>query len=193
MGDITEQEELRSLLDSYEQCFNAMGLMLHNRMPMPAIILLYTVIDGMSWLATLNPNTGVRKRYCKWVRDWVLPEHDFEIQAVDLYAARCGVLHTLTYESDLYAKGEARPIAYTFGSADDWVIRQAIATSPIPQCAIVDLDVLIQAVLRGGAKFLVAAFESPQLSQRVREKSGRFFMHLDKSLQRVQGANGKAS
>ena len=193
MDDITENEELGSLLDSYEQCFRAMGLMLDNRLPMPATILLYTVIDGMSWLATLNPKTKVRKRYCDWVRRWVLSEHDFEFQAVDLYAARCGVLHTLTYESDLYIKGEAKPIAYTFGHADDLVLRQAIASGPIPQCVVVDLDALIAAVQRGGAKFLVYAYGNPQISKGLIEKAGRFFMHLDKSYNRVQNRDAAAS
>lgn len=37
--------------------------------------------------------------------------------AIDLYAARCAVLHTLTSESDLSSQGIARRVAYSWGTA----------------------------------------------------------------------------
>lgn len=197
MLDITVNDELQGLLDSYEQCFLAMGLLLKNQLPMPTLILLYTVIDGLSWLASISPSISVRKRYCKWVREWLLPEHSFDCRAIDFYAARCGVLHTLTYESDLYSKGEANPIAYSFGDADATILRNVIGADPHLRLIIVNIDELIQAARIGGAKFLVHAYHNPQMSGLLMARAQLFFMQLDHSYHRVdrraiEGGNADA-
>jgi len=186
MGTI-ERDEFRSMLDSYEQCFLAMGILLKNHLPLPTLVLLYTVIDGLGWLAAPNPKPNdVRKRFCKWVDKWLLPDQVFECNAVDIYGARCAVLHTLTYESHLGKIGEARTIAYKFGGASETILRLAIEKAPEPRTVIVDLDKLIEATRASGARFLVYAADNPQMSKILFARAPSFFTHLDTSYRRFE-------
>ena len=80
---------------------------------MPALILLYAQIDGIAWLANVVglKTDKARPNYKAWLERYVLI-HGEEVSAMDLWAARCAVLHTQTPDSDLSAKGEARRIRY---------------------------------------------------------------------------------
>ena len=42
----------------------------------------------------------------------------FGVSGLDLYAARCGVLHTYTMDSRLSTEGKAKRILYAWGN--DW-------------------------------------------------------------------------
>jgi hypothetical protein len=52
------------------------------------------------------------------VDTYFLNGYNFPCTALDLYAARCGILHTFTPDSRLYREGKAKRVAYAWGTAD---------------------------------------------------------------------------
>jgi hypothetical protein len=100
---------LKILGEGFEACAQ-------KRLQLPALIVLYSAIDITAWLANDDTSAGVGKRYMAWVDQYLLKAKPMSCTSADLYAARCGVLHTLTAESDMNAKGKARQIAYAWGN-----------------------------------------------------------------------------
>jgi hypothetical protein len=81
---------------------------------LPALALVYTIIDVLGSLER-KEGEGTRKAFVRWVQAHLLPDELLPCTALDLYAARCGVLHSLTPDADLVTKGEARRLAYAWG------------------------------------------------------------------------------
>lgn len=88
----------------------------------PALVLMYSQIDALAWSCAQDTQRGkVKANFVQWVAAWLLPHLRNQVphlEGIDLYAARCGVLHTLTGTSDLTVSGRAKSIGYAHGSAD---------------------------------------------------------------------------
>lgn len=116
---------------------NAIGNCVKERQHMPALVLIYSLIDSIAWAAAERRGPGsVRSNFEAWVKQWLLPELSVfapDLDVTDLYAARCAVLHTLTGTSDLFSKGQAKRIAYAWGNANVEVLRHAFTDLSIAE------------------------------------------------------------
>src|SRR5437870_4084436 len=101
---------MSSLESSLTQVVVSTERMIQTKMYLPALILIYAGIDTAGWLASAKPSVEVRCRFCRWVERWLLPAKPLGCTALDLYGARCGILHTFTSDSDLSRQGKARRI-----------------------------------------------------------------------------------
>lgn len=108
----------------FEQHFRAIQLCLDNVLINSALILIYSVIDNISWLARESNQTG--EYFTKWVDKYLIPNSDLKCSAIDFYAARCGMVHASKAESTLSIKGKAKQIFYSFGKTDVRVLQKAI-------------------------------------------------------------------
>lgn len=95
------------LIDSIEDCAKKCRIL-------PCLTLLYS---GMDVMASLNAEHGEGNQviFVRWVDNYLLKGQNLGCTALDLYAARCGIVHTFTAHSDLYERGKARKIAYAWG------------------------------------------------------------------------------
>jgi len=85
----------------------------------PALILLYAGIDMMASLSRRPDAKHVeRKDFLKWVEDYLLPNANLSCAPIDLWAARCGLIHSLSYDSSWTDRDEARRIRYVFDDSD---------------------------------------------------------------------------
>lgn len=129
----------------------------------PALISLYAGIDI---LASLNRLAGkdyvTRSDFIQWVEDYVLPNSNLLCTAIDLYAARCGVLHSLRYESTLADEGKARKIRYIFDNVD--VVRHIMDNLEKQDSSIVVVDFteLNQSFELGVENFISQLENNPQ-------------------------------
>jgi hypothetical protein len=80
----------------------------------PALILIYSAIDTCGWLDS-DSAFATRRSFIDWTEKYLLRAKALQCSALDLYAARCGLLHTLTPDSQLSAEGKARRICYAWG------------------------------------------------------------------------------
>lgn len=94
----------------------AIELCIDNKLIMPALVLLYSGIDVVGSLER-KPDMGTKASFIQWVDTYMLKAKPLGCSAVDLYGARCGLLHTMAAESDLSRSGKARQVIYAWGSA----------------------------------------------------------------------------
>lgn len=82
------------------------------RLP-PALLLFYASIDVVSSLTRpiTQPDTS-GDIFKRWVDDYMLPGSGLPCRAEEVWATRCGFLHTLTVESKLSRGGHARQLHY---------------------------------------------------------------------------------
>lgn len=130
-------------LKNYYQVLQGTQNCIDQKLLMPSLILIYTLIDTLAW-ASSDKNTGVRKSFEAWVTKWLLSS--LPCTATELYAARCGILHTLTSKADLTKGGKVREIAYAWGTAKSENLQDVIEHFKNKQLVAVHVNVLFQAV-----------------------------------------------
>jgi hypothetical protein len=104
-------------LEAIEDC-------LQKRRTISGLCLLYTAIDVVASLER-KPEEGTRASFTRWVDENMQDTHPLPCTALELYAARCGVLHTFTPDSDLSRNGKVRMIAYAWGNASAGDLQEA--------------------------------------------------------------------
>lgn len=75
-------------------------------LPMPALVLIYSLIDSFAW-AVDPKEANTRTRFENWLTKYVYPASPLPCTPTELYAARCAVLHTLTSKGHLHIKGKS--------------------------------------------------------------------------------------
>jgi hypothetical protein len=105
------------------QWFSAIEHSISNNLVMPALALIYSGIDAVAWIA--YGDISVSKRFTQFVEEHMYEEKKLLPRPIDLYAARCGVLHTLTPDSDLSKAGKATIVSYAWGNANLESLRSA--------------------------------------------------------------------
>ena len=109
MSDQKLYENLMLLSRGIDACLN-------NKLIGPALILIYSAIDTVGWLDS-NDQFATRNSFIDWTNRYLLTTNRLSCTAVELYAARCGLLHTFTPNSKLSSDKKARRLCYTWGDA----------------------------------------------------------------------------
>jgi hypothetical protein len=98
-----------------EQLFQVISVALEGDCIEPALILIYSGIDAMAWLD--RPPGGSeeigRKGFTAWCNKYLLNPVDQLLTGDDLYAARCGLLHTHTPNSKMFRDGKVTKLFYS--------------------------------------------------------------------------------
>lgn len=113
---------------TYFDIFETIEESLHKGRIIPCLILIYSAIDSFSFLAEKTDRKG-RSVFKDWVKKWMLEKYPLPCNEVDIYSARCGLLHQQISESDLSNMGKSREIYYTWGNSYIEVLQDAIANS----------------------------------------------------------------
>jgi hypothetical protein len=165
---------------NYYQLILATDSCVKEHMILPALILIYTAIDSVSWLASEDPSEEVGFRFKKWVNIWMLNNSKLKCSAEELYAARCGVLHTLTPNSTLTDKKGVRKIAYAWGKAKHEDLEESIsALSMSKNVASVHLEDLFWCFRNGFADYLEQVFSSDKERENFLLKSNQHFVSTE--------------
>ena len=162
----------------------AISACIESRQHMPAKILTYALIDSLAWAASDKQPKEARKNFEAWVSRWLAPELTKignEISAVDLYAGRCAVLHTMTPNSELANSGRARTIAYAWGSAKVEALDYAFKAKGLRGVAAIHYDDLYSALKTAVATFLTDAAADKALAARVSEAASQHYVYINNS------------
>lgn len=149
---------------------------------MPTKILIYALIDSVAWAASDKGQKSTRKNFESWVARWLIPELPLigeKIEPVDLYAARCAVLHTMTPDSELTSKGAARTIAYAWGTSKAEVLAYAFKVNGITNTVALHYDALYAAVEAGISAFLSAAATDQALGNLLAQGASKHYTYID--------------
>jgi hypothetical protein len=107
------------ILSWFKKQLKAIGTLWDAELPEALLIVVYSGIDAFGLLAAPNNTLDAnRNTFKQWCEDYILPRlqtvEGTAVTATDLYAARCGVLHTSTPLSSLERDGKACQLFYEF-------------------------------------------------------------------------------
>lgn len=140
-----------------------------------ALILIYSSIDAAAWLwSDPGAEDSTRKNFEAWVNEFMLPATDLDCTATDLYGARCGLIHRLTSESILSAKGKARNICYAYREADVRTLQEKAAGRFI----VVHVEALLRAFSEAAVKFIESLGHSNPKRALAFERARSYFVRI---------------
>ncbi|WP_348737940.1 hypothetical protein [Pseudomonas rhodesiae] len=134
--------------------------LLANKLRSPAITLMYAAMDRMSWLDASREESG-NPEFKEWVNKYLLAGETFSFTADDLWAARCGMVHTGAAESRDFRANRANAIYYythqgEVTEAQLLTIATPIAAHlgiPVPKVKLVDYYWLAERLVEATERF----------------------------------------
>lgn len=169
-----------SIIKGLGEILVAIDTCIERKMQIPALVLIYATIDSCGWL--VSGDEKVRKRFEAWIERFLFAERALPCSATDLYSARCGILHTLTGESDLIRDGKAKTVAYAWGNGEVSVLQAIVDHDHPGQCVAIHINDLVEAVKLGIDKMLDEADADPKLAELLNGRSERLFANLDSAV-----------
>jgi hypothetical protein len=139
-----------------------------------ALVLIYTGVDVMASLQR-SGNEGVGEAFIRWVDNYLLKARTLPCTALELFAARCGVLHTFTADSDLFRKGEVRQVLYAWGTAKASDLAASISKLDRDDGVAIQVEDLFWAFREGLATYVDAVDQSPTLRDRFAQGTDLWF------------------
>jgi hypothetical protein len=157
----------------------AIDVLSESQLRVPALLLLYAGIDMMASLDRPESSLEVKSSdYVKWAETYLLPGTHLECTAEDLYAARCGLLHTYMAESRRSREGKARQIWYAWGDASAEELQARIDRADAPPAVAVHVDDLSSAFRLGVERFKQSILDDSERADLVYDRAGKFFGDL---------------
>ena len=92
-GTARLSNRMNSILWTIDKCIKS-------RQPYPALVLIYSSIDILGSLQNQD-GFATRISFKSWVSNYLFKERTFSFNEDDLYGARCGIVHTMRYDSQL--------------------------------------------------------------------------------------------
>jgi hypothetical protein len=81
--------------NNFDKLFTSIELCFKNEFYTSALIILYSIIDFLAFCNLPENKNEVSKRdFLLWVDKYLLPESLLKCNSLDLYSARCSLLHT---------------------------------------------------------------------------------------------------
>jgi hypothetical protein len=140
------------------------------------LVVLYSAIDTLAW-STVPQGDVRRTDFISWVERYMRPQEQLGCTAADLYAARCGLLHSSSAQSRMSRSGEATELWYA--TSEDRVPQlQGFAERKGANAKVVGITPLVQAFADGSQAFVEQLADDPSLeatvSRRIRAWLGFF-------------------
>jgi hypothetical protein len=133
------------LLDEIARCQNADAMV-------AAVAMVYVFIDTMAFLAMPAGQTAQkRKDFISWVDTYLKaePSERYQYRGLDVYGARCSLLHAFSAEADAHRKD---PSVCLFGYTDNGP--HAFDPAESTRLAIISVAVLIRDLCKGTEDFV---------------------------------------
>jgi len=167
------ERNIEELLIIIEDC-------LKSRRILPGLLLLYAGIDIMAWLNRPECHKDVKPSdFIEWADKDLLPGTGLACSASDLYAARCGLIHSYIAESRRSRRGEAKMIFYAWGTGRAEELQRALDHSDIPPAVAVRVEDLFDAFCAGIERFKQSLTDDPKRANLVYQRAGKFFSPID--------------
>jgi hypothetical protein len=120
-----------------------------------ALILIYSGMDAMAWVGMNGQQEDVdRSAFVAWAERYIRFQGSEQLTGLDLYGARCALLHNYSVFSRLSREGKCRVIGYTDRMVPP--IRYAPAVST--EMVMVSLYHLADSFFEGVDRFLIDVF-----------------------------------
>lgn len=164
------------MLRSIDLCYQ-------NTLITSTLILIYSAIDCMAALnRPIGHNSKVQKKdFLNWCEKYIIPHLDFDCSPIDLYSARCGLLHTYSPDSSLTKSNKARKLYYSWGNAPVKSLEESIRFLKREEEIIaLKVEVLIEA-FKKGVKDFISDIHKSDFKKVIFKRASSFFVNLEPS------------
>jgi hypothetical protein len=169
-------------INALQQLIIAIDLCFEKGLVAPTLALLFSGIDTMAWLGLPDDQEDVtRDEFIRWADRYLLPESGILCTALDLYSARCGILHSMTAESRAIRTGNAKRVFYAWGTHRFEDLQQILNRIGEPIVAL-QVDALIKAFRIAIDKFVEASEHDADLGRRINSRLNKVFVSYNFSL-----------
>ncbi len=167
----------------FEDMFDAAYVCRQRGLNIPMLALPYTTLDALAWsvYASLQKKYDVRGNFVKTCDSFLFPNPKITCTSLELYAARCGILHNLGWESDISRNKQARVVIYSFGSDVSKFAQEAPNVIPTALGKFVHLhaDDLYLAIALTWWRIMDATRSDPKLAARLIASTDKQYRSLD--------------
>lgn len=168
-------ERLKFYKTFMEQC-KAIDLCIEQKLVLPSLCLIYSGIDSAAWVA--YGDISVRQRFVDFVSNFMYKVKPLDPRPIDLYAARCAILHTMTPDSKLSSNNQAVPISYAWGAASLEELKKSTEALSPGELSCVHLNDLAESFKLGLARFV----ENDTGSQACTSRMQKHYSNLSKEI-----------
>jgi len=120
-----------------------------------AVILILSGIDAMAYIAMPASQDDVtRSDFVRWAEQYIKFPCSEQLTGLDLYGARCAMLHNYGTASELSRKGKCRQVGYMDKSVPEVRFNPKVSKDLV----LVSVPALADAFFSGADKFLVDVF-----------------------------------
>jgi hypothetical protein len=150
----------------YDGIKRGIQVAINNRCFGSAVKLIFSGIDTMAYLSMpANQEDVGRKDFVSWVERYIKFPCKEQLTGLDLYAARCAMLHTYGARSKLSREGKCRMVCYM-----DKGIPEIRSKPHVNDLVIVSVPALADSFFRGIDEFLVNLFANTKKAAIAEER-----------------------
>lgn len=163
------EKNLDNIIKSIELCLNA-------KLQISSLVLLYSGIDIVAWLnRPVSKERATKKDFIRWVDDYLLPSTNIKCEAIDLYAARCAIVHSYSFSSKLSKEGEAKEIYYSWGKANIKSLQNDIDRRSKKSAIAIHINDFLEAFKEGIEKFKLSIKSDKEKGKIICDRAGKYF------------------
>ncbi len=181
-----------TLIENLDHLDSAIDTCLRERHIWPALALLYAGIDVVASLEA-SPQLGNRDSFTVWAERYVSPTQKLGCTALELYAARCGLLHACTSKSDLSRQGKARQILYAWGEARTETLRELSKKNRKGQYVVMHVEDLRNQFRRAILAWFEEVAREPARRARIESSASMWLTNVDQKVVEQALAAGKGN
>jgi hypothetical protein len=160
---------LDNIIESIELCLTA-------KLQISSLVLLYSGIDIVAWLnRPVSKEQVTKKDFIRWVDDYLLPNPNIKCMAIDLYAARCAIIHSYSFSSRLSEEGKAKEIYYAWGKANINSLQNDIDRRPKKSVVAIHINDFLEAFKEGIEKFKLSIKSDKEKEKIICDRAGKYF------------------
>lgn len=164
---------------TFEKMFEAADLCRERALDVPMLVLAYASLDTLAWAVSCEESNKVKQRFVLFCEKYVLPESNLQCTAIELYAARCSILHSLGWESDLSESRKARAFSYSFGNDDPRLAQEALNQVSPGEFITVKADDLLASIKAALGRVARQAENDEALAARLAVAEGKQYRSLE--------------
>ena len=142
------------------------SVVLENKCFGASVILIYSGIDAMAYLGTPCGQEDVRPEdFVDWAERYIRFPCQEQLTGLDLYGARCAMLHTYSTTSRLSRKRKCRQVGYVDKSVPEVIYEPQVST----QLVMISIEALKEAFFHAVDRFLMDLFSDPERAKAAEE------------------------
>ena len=168
--------DLNALEKNLDNVIKSIDLCLNAKLQISSLVLLYSAIDIVAWLnRSASKEQASRKDFIRWVDDYLLPNPNIKCRAIDLYAARCAIVHSYSFSSMLSKDGEAKEIYYSWGKANIKSLQNDIDRRLKKSAIAIHINDFLEVFKEGVEKFKVSIKNDKEKEKIVCGRAKKYF------------------